>query len=322
MFKTLFGIEITIEAMECCLGLESTPEAYIAHLVLIMREAKRVLRHDGVMWVNLADSYAGSMKGRGSAGTRLTNNNKQNTNTGSLNGNVKITKATGLKPKDLIGISWMFAFTMQAEGMWLRDDVIWSKPNPMPGSQTDRCTKSHEYIFQLSKSKNYYFDGDAIREPLAESTLADKWLTDTEYEAPRLENNYPGNKSKGNGLLKRKTDKQRGHARLHAGFNERWDQMSREEQMSGGATKRDVWTVATSPYKEAHFAIFPPKLIEPCILSSCPVGGIVLDPFGGSGTTGEVAATHQRGYILIDFNQSYIDMQKKRINGVQINLWV
>jgi len=211
---------------------------------------------------------------------------------------------TTFKPKDMVPIPWMVAMALQADGWYLRQDIIWAKPNPMPESVRDRCTKSHEYLFLLAKSERYYYDQDAIKEP---STRPD-WGGETATT--------PGNPDRQDGgCTQRKTDKQRGHSRRHAGFNDRWDAMTHEEQCSGTRNKRDVWTVATHPYKEAHFATFPPALIEPCILAGCPVGGTVLDPFGGAGTTGLVADRHQRSAILIELNPTYAEMARARVLG-------
>ncbi len=215
-----------------------------------------------------------------------------------------------LKPKDLVGIPWRVAFALQADGWYLRQDIIWSKPNPMPESVNDRCTKSHEYIFMLSKSKKYYYDQKAIKEP-------GTYSNEERYARIKKEHkSIPDEKQ--NGLRKRK-DKQRGHGRRHTGFNNRWDEMTKTEQCSAMRNKRDVWTVATQPFKEAYFATFPPKLIEPCVLAGCPEGGIILDPFGGSGTTGMVAKENYRNYILIDLKKEYTEMADNRIAATLVN---
>ena len=211
-----------------------------------------------------------------------------------------------LKPKDLIGIPWRVAFALQANGWYLRQDIIWSKPNPMPESVKDRCTKSHEYIFLLSKSPKYYYDAAAIAEDCVTGNMR------RPYGSPGANSLDPRGKQ-GGGELRKGADKQRGHGRRHAGFNDRWDAMPKEEQGSGKRNKRDVWAVATRPYKGAHFATFPPKLIEPCILAGCPIGGVVLDPFGGAGTTGLVATGNGRNAILIELNAAYGAMAGARI---------
>jgi len=240
------------------IGLEETPEEYIERLVKVFREVKRVLRDDGVLWVNIGDSYNASGHGRKADGTISFSekSSKQATNVGSGIGLFKKTLVDGCKPKDLIGIPWMLAFALRADGWYLRSDVIWAKKNPMPESVKDRCTRSHEYIFMLTKNKKYWFDHGAIQEPTV--TL------------------------KSNSYTMR--------------------------------NKRDVWTVGVcSTVKEAHFAVFPKELIEPCILSSCPNDGWVLDPFSGSGTTGIVALNNNRNYIGIDLNPEYNEIAERRI---------
>ncbi len=231
------------------LGLESTPEEYVSKMVEIFREVKRVLRKDGTLWLNLGDSYVTSH----AVGTK-------DDDTGWKHG--AISKGyqaraggvgNGRKPKDLVGIPWMVAFALRADGWYLRQDIIWHKPNPVPESVKDRCTKAHEYIFLLAKSAQYYYDNEAIKETANNYTIK-------EYR-----------------------------------------------------NKRSVWTIPTKPFKEAHFAVFPPALIEPCILAGCPAGGVVLDPFMGSGTTGIVAAIHQRNFIGFELNPEYCKMAEKRI---------
>lgn len=248
------------------IGLEATPDTYVAELVAVFAEVRRVLRDDGTLWLNLGDSFWGS--GQGFGDTKTTNKG----HSGSRERKKPEWANVGLKPKDLIGIPWRVAFALQADGWYLRRDIIWHKPNPMPESVTDRCTSAHEYIFHFSKSPKYYYDAAAIAE-----------------------------------------DGVTGDMRRHAGFNDRWDAMSREEQGSGKRNKRSVWTVATKPFKGAHFATFPPKLIEPCILAGCPIGGVVLDPFGGAGTTGLVATGNGRNAILIELNAAYGAMAGARI---------
>ncbi len=289
------------------LGLESTPEEYTARLVEVFAEVKRVLRDDGILWLVLGDSYAAK---NGSGG--VTPENKQFTNAGSLAQAVR-KPSHGLKHKDLVGIPWRVAFALQADGWYLRSDVIWAKPNPMPESVTDRPTKAHEYIFLLAKSQRYFYDAAAIKEP------AQEW-------GERNRDNFRGGtedpKLKQNGLRGvPKRDKQRGHSRRHAGFNERWDLMTRDEQIALVANKRTVWTVATKPYPYAHFAVYPPALIEPCVLagSAAQTGrDIVLDPFCGSGTTGEVALKHRRKFIGIELNPEYVKLAEKRLKEVQV----
>ena len=230
------------------IGLEETPEEYIAQFVEVFREVRRTLRDDGTLWVNIGDSYYNYRSGTAFVKQSVAKTN-QDLPTHSPSRNNKL---EGLKSKDLIGIPWMLAFALRADGWYLRQDIIWHKPNPMPESVKDRCTKAHEYIFLLSKSKNYYFDHEAIREP----TVADNDMRQ----------------------------------------------------------KRSVWTVNTKPYREAHFATFPTELITPCIQAGCPKDGMVLDPFGGSGTTGYVADKLGRNATLIELNPQYIEIAENRID--------
>lgn len=317
------------------IGLEETPDAYVAEMVAVFREVRRVLRPDGTLWLNIGDSYAGSGKGSNpEAGKQATNKGSQSVGvlygkTGETARQAAVTNVTrktfragnpeknggasnrdgigavgGIKAKDLIGIPWMLAFALRADGWWLRQDIIWSKPNPMPESVTDRCTKAHEYLFMLSKGTRYYYDAEAIAEPAIYSGLANQDASG--FKSPT---SFNGKHKEGY----RTSDKQRGHGRRHAGFNDRWDAMTREEQCSGTRNKRSVWEVATQPFPDAHFATFPPSLIEPCILAGCPKGGTVLDPFGGAGTTGLVADRLERSAVLIELNPQYATMARNRI---------
>ena len=203
----------------------------------------------------------------------------------------------------------MMAFALRADGWYLRSDIIWHKPNPMPESVTDRPTKAHEYLFLLTKSERYYYDWEAIKEPMSMSSV--ERLSQPNLENQEVSDRVPG-KTNGNMKAVGKIDKQRGHGRRHAGFNDRWDAMEKEEQCSGMRNKRSVWTIATQPYSEAHFATFPPKLIEPCILAGCPSGGLVLDPFAGSGTTIQVAQQLGRQGVGIELNPAYITLSDTR----------
>ena len=281
------------------MGLEPTPETYVQRLVEVFREVRRVLRDDGAIWLNLGDSFAGSNRGVTSDG-KIAGGDKQATSKGTMTGSIqKAGVPNGLKSKDLIGIPWRVAFALQADGWWLRSDIVWEKPNPMPESVQDRPTRSHEYIFLLAKAERYYYDADAIREPAV--ALNDHDATGPGYDAPG-QITQRGNRR----------DKQRGHGRSHAGFNDRWDAMTKEEQQAHGRNKRDVWTVATQGYAGAHFAVFPEKLIEPMILAGCPVGGTVLDPFAGSGTTLAVANRLGRHAIGIELNPQYVALIHER----------
>jgi DNA modification methylase len=275
---------------------------YVEHAVAVFREVRRVLRDDATLWLNVGDSYAA---GGGKQVVQTKNASH------GLDGMRH--KTPGFKPKDLVGIPWMLAFALRADGWHLRQDIIWAKPNPMPESVTDRCTKSHEYIFLLSKSAKYYFDHEAIKEPCASSSLA-RW--DQDIENQKGSDRVPG---KTNGPMKavggpasRKLAEQ-AIARTGGLISGGTERSSLGIPAKETRNKRDVWTVATFPYKEAHFATFPPKLIEPCILAGCPPGGVVLDPFCGSGTTGVVALRHQRDFIGIELNPDYITLINKRL---------
>jgi DNA modification methylase len=263
------------------LGLEQAPDAYVAGMVAVFREVWRVLRDDGTCWINIGDSYASA-----SACSRrnVIGNGSPDADTQRPN------RLTGdLKEKDLIGIPWMLAFALRADGWYLRSDIIWSKPNPMPESVTDRPTKAHEYLFLLSKRERYYYDAEAIAET---SSTND----------PRRP--YTSNGAK---ALDGRAEWKSGQPRDGVDFSTR--------------NRRSVWTVTTSPFPEAHFATYPPALIEPCILAGSPVGGTVLDPFTGSGTTGEVAIRHGRNFVGVELNSDYITIAKKRIANAPLSLF-
>jgi DNA modification methylase len=280
------------------IGLETSPEAFVDEMVTVFRDVRRVLRSDGSLWLNLGDSYANDGKWGGHTGGK----------------HVKVLHCSpigrnkrykGLKPKDLIGIPWRVAFALQADGWWLRQDIIWSKPNPMPESVTDRCTKAHEYLFLLTKSERYYFDADAIAEQQSVVSLARRDRADLREKDGWSEAHF-GNPPQG---VKRPklVDRDRD---AHENFNARWLDSEHTTR-----NKRSVWEIATQPFHEAHFATFPPALIEPCILAGCPKGGTVLDPFGGAGTTGLVADRLGRNAILIELNPEYADMAERRIKN-------
>jgi DNA modification methylase len=259
--------------------LEQTPEEYVQKLVEVFREVKRVLRDDGTLWLNLGDSYSGS--GKGPAGNLgKTHNEREMTHT-HVSGKVP----DGLKPKDLIGIPWMVAFALRNDGWYLRQDIIWHKPSTMPESVTDRCTKAHEYIFLLSKSKTYYYDAESIKEPVKQD-----WGT-----RDRTNGKYHNT---GTGL------------NPHTGLQKSYEK----------ANKRSVWSVTTKPFHGAHFATFPPDLIEPCVIAGSPEGGIVLDPFFGSGTTGLVAMRNNRKYLGCELNSEYISIANERLKPVETEI--
>lgn len=266
------------------IGLEETPEAYVQRLVEVFREVRMVLRDDGTLWLNLGDSYAGS--GKGPAGNLGKKHNERHMEHTNSSGNIP----NGLKAKDLIGIPWKVAFALQADGWYLRQDIIWHKPNPMPESVTDRCTKSHEYIFLLSKSQKYYYDYEAIKEE----------SVDFENSSKRYEHSFGGSKSEQ--LL------ETGQVHTRPIGNREFD---------GKRNKRDVWTIPTQPFSGAHFATFPKDLIRPCIRAGCPANGIVIDPFMGSGTTACVCIEENRNYLGIELNHEYIKIAENRIGSTE-----
>lgn len=277
------------------IGLEQTPAEFIARLVDVFREVRRVLRDDGTAWVNMGDSYA-----NGGRTTRDTDDKLPARGMG-----FRPKDPEGIKPKDLMGMPWRLAFALQDDGWYLRQDIIWSKPNPMPESTRDRCTKSHEYIFLLSKSRRYHCDMDAIREP------AIYGVTPTgvgfghgfdEVAKPRAQrDSFQREGSKREQVI---SGQSKGTHRPDR-EQSNWDVLTRN--------KRSVWTVSTHAFREAHFATFPPDLIRPCILAGAPRGGIVLDPFGGAGTTAVVAMQEGRKSILCELNPDYAAMAERRI---------
>lgn len=261
------------------IGLEPTPDQFVAELVKVFREVRRVLRDDGTLWLNLGDSYNAYNANRG-ASTSISDGTAGRDHPRHKQG---LTTPT-LKSKDLIGIPWRVAFALQADGWYLRQDIIWHKPNPMPESVTDRCTKAHEYLFLLSKSARYHYDSEAIKEPGVKGAA-------------------------GSSFNKGKTAT---HQMGRSSGKDRSDSDTRN--------RRSVWTVATKPYRGAHFATFPPALVEPCILAGCPVGGTVLDPFSGSATTGQVALANGRSYVGCELNPDYHELAQQRLDGAQLGL--
>lgn len=286
-FVPLAGMPaMTVPAMTCCHGLEPDPWSFIAHEVHLFREVYRALRDDGTLWLNIGDSYATKPRGSEAGIDKSRLHNAVNVQSAQRASMRRGRSFGGAKHKDLLGIPWMLAFALRADGWYLRQDIIWSKPNPMPESVTDRCTKAHEYLFLLSKAPRYYYDADAISEPAA----------------------YPegaGNVGPGK------------YGEAYAAGDER--QRSKQGLSKAGPretrNKRSVWSIATVPNKEEHFAMMPPALAEQCIRAGCPAGGTVLDPFGGAGTTGLVADRLQRDAILIELNPKNVTISERRIAG-------
>jgi DNA modification methylase len=296
------------ERVDQQIGLEKTPEEYIAQMVQVFREVKRVLRDDGTLWLNLGDSYAGSGNGwQKDSGSSIPRKWLEECRPGGDDGRpagyISSRQPNGLKPKDLIGIPWMLAFALRSDGWYLRSDIIWSKPNPMPESVTDRPTKAHEYIFLLSKSERYYYDPEAI----AEKSISGD--TRKPYGPGQVDSR--GNGHDRGGGSPRKQD-ETGNRR-YTGFNERWDASEDVGEVGITRNKRTVWEVSPQPFPEAHFATFPEELIKPCILAGCPAGGTVLDPFMGSGTTALVARNLQCNAVGLELNPAYIEIAKRRL---------
>jgi DNA modification methylase len=265
------------------LGLEKTPEEYVARMVEVFREVRRALRKDGTLWLNLGDSYAAarsyqvrqSLQGEYTIGERY---NSQSVHV-----------PPGLKPKDLVGIPWRVAFALQADGWVLRQEIIWQKPNPMPESVRDRCTKSHEQIFMFAKARRYWYDAEAVKEAATSSYRPSDFIPKSEK------------------------DKQGQSCATKASPNNRTDEIKNTDR-----NLRSVWTITTKPFPEAHFATFPPEIPERCIKAGCPKGGVVLDPFFGAGTTGLVAMRLGREFIGIELNADYCKMAGRRIYGTLI----
>jgi DNA modification methylase len=287
------------------IGLEPTPAEFVEQLVAVFREVRRVLRDDGTLWLNLGDSYCSRPNGSIGKESRLEGEFTSHTEFRRAHALRKHQVHDGLKHKDLIGIPWRVAFALQADGWFLRQDIIWLKPNPMPESVRDRCTKAHEYVFLLSKAQRYHFDADAIAEPVAGDPTAPRNRWDSkDYEVPGQK---PQKRVSRSGNLERKPRPGPASSTSHQAGSVPWEGSSRN--------KRSVWTIATQPFSEAHFATMAPELAETCIRAGCPDGGVVLDPFGGAGTTGLVADQLQRDALLIELNPAYAEIARRRIAG-------
>lgn len=288
------------------IGQESHPQEFVDEMVGVFREVRRVLRDDGTVWLNLGDSYAtgagavGACPGGGDQGERFLRAGMVATQPNRM-------KLEGFKSKDLVGIPWRVALALQADGWYLRQDIIWHKPNPMPESVQDRCTKSHEYIFLLTKSERYWFDSDAIKEPAVCGANGSEFHTGKtgEHQLVRSQKVRP---SKPRGSFAGKTE-----AMALTGQNS-------FRAVTETRNKRSVWTVALKPYKGAHFATYPQELIEPCVLAGCPEGGVVLDPFIGSGTTAAVARRFGRRFVGCELNPEYLELAKRRFDQRELPL--
>ena len=270
------------------LGLEATPDEYVAKMVEVFREVRRVLADDGTLWLNIGDSYGtGTKAARQASKTSTKISAKQHEAQGARNGG---------PAKQLLGIPWRLAFALRADGWYLRQDIIWHKPNPMPESVRDRCTKAHEYIFLFSKQERYYFDSEAMKEPAVGN--ASGAAASFKRSGSKREQTIPG---QGYGTHRPE--------REDVAYNET-------------RNRRSVWTVATRPYKGAHFATYPPALVEPCVLAGSRPGDTILDPFGGSGTTGEVAVLAGRRAVLCELNPEYVALAERRIATALWGPWV
>ncbi len=320
------------------IGQEATPELFVQTMVEVFREVRRVLKPDGTCWMNLGDSYFGSWgnysggnRGKEGGQRQITNGSKIHNPAYDSLENVRpptTLKHPSLKPKDLVGMPWRVAFALQSDGWYLRQDIIWSKPNPMPESVTDRCTKAHEYLFLLTKSERYFYDQEAILEPTSPGTHA-RLAQNVQQQIGSARANGG---AKTNGNMKACARSWKG-SQFHTGKTaiHQLERSQKDRKFDSGQgnknnpnfdaalaimpeyrNKRSVWTVPTAPYKEAHFATYPPDLIKPCILAGTKPGDVVLDPFGGSGTTGQVALELGRSAILIELSEEYMKIAKRR----------
>lgn len=270
------------------IGREATPKEYISRLTEVFSEVRRVLRPDGTLWLNISDTYAG----KGNQGEYVDPKNPKGRNGQAVALNQKV---EGCKPKDMIGIPWMLAFSLRDSGWYLRNDIIWMKENPMPESVKDRCARCYEHIFLFSKSRKYHFDHKAISEPISPAT------------AQRLKRGISGSNKFGGAIPGQAQQQTINRSREHGAIT--------DDMINPLRNKRDVWVINTVPYKGGHYAAYPPKLVETCLLAGCPESGVVLDPFFGSGTTGMVARQMGRHYVGIELNPEYTELAKVRIGG-------
>lgn len=310
-------------------GLEETPEAFVVRQVEVFREVRRVLRKDGTLWLNIGDSYAAAAASRKAEHTGDGNIGMGHRISGAVQPRKNV---SGLKRKDLVGIPWMLAFALRTDGWYLRQDIIWSKPNPMPESVTDRCTKAHEYIFLLTKSEKYYYNAAAIATPYAEKTYttfgieskgrgdgsgliaSENWARDVKVRKPKQWKTPDGwDTGKGSHGSFHKQGREKGHTKPHNGFNQDLDHRTVYEQQIDGANKRSVWNISSKRYPGAHFATFPEEIPHTCILAGCPLDGVVLDPYMGAGTTALVARKLQRNFIGFELNPQYLADAEERL---------
>jgi len=298
------------------IGLEETPAEFLAKLVEVFREVRRVLRKDGTVWVNMGDSYASIAGGYAPEGSAGKHDIVSRNTRGAVRRGHRRNPAEGLKQKDLMGIPWRLAFALQDDGWYLRQDIIWHKPNPMPESVRDRCTKSHEYLFLLAKSPRYYFDREAIAEPLAPATAArlaqPTWEQQQGSATPGKDNGamkaVGGSRSRRYSFARETKSTAGTHGQKAQHRPDRPD-----IDYSATRNKRSVWSVPTGGFRGAHFATFPPDLIRPCVLAGAPRDGLILDPFGGAGTTGLVAMQEGRRSVLLELNPEYAAIARTRL---------
>ncbi|WP_405124386.1 DNA-methyltransferase [Pseudomonas alloputida] len=326
------------------IGLEASPREFIDSLVAVFREVRRVLRDDGTIWVNMGDSYAGSWGAHGRDDMGLGSSSLSARQIAFSARRKKQANHGGFKPKDLMGMPWRLAFALQDDGWYLRQDIVWAKPNPMPESVRDRCTKAHEYLFLLSKSPKYYFDQDAIREPanLNGKGSAASFRGGAYVDGATFDNSNGGNRTVVGNVVPRNNGVGWGHGYdadpKPRTVGSKRNSFARETKYTGGdhgqtgqhrpdreainydttRNKRSVWTVATNGFKGAHFATFPPDLIRPCVLAGAPRGGLVIDPFGGAGTTALVAMQEGRQSVICELNPEYAALARKRLDTAWI----
>lgn len=297
------------------IGLEATPEAYISELVQVFRLVRDTLADDGTLWLNIGDSYSSHKDCKSIGQTLAKGTSRENAHVidigKSRTRDTKMLKSQGLKNKDLIGIPWMLAFALRADGWYLRQDIIWHKPNPMPESVRDRCIKAHEYVFLLSKSPKYFYDNEAIKEPAIYA------LNSGDNRPPGIvRDRLYGYDSKEAVLRGRVVSESANGITIRHPNGKHGDMQQSPKTIVDMKNKRSVWSIAPRPFKGAHFAVFPPALVEPCILAGSKVGDTIIDPFGGSGTSGGVALKYGRNAVLLELSQEYADIFPSRVEAI------